>query len=125
MVWPTPPGEKFPRDRRAAREPPQAFGRGQPEPVVACRRRDQAGAGALNAGLKALAIYEHFMDMAEYGSDGACAVAGRLGAPRTQIEVLDYDLVHPTVYGVPLRESLTHIERNSSLRPGRRLFLFL
>jgi hypothetical protein len=65
------------------------------------------------------------MDMAEYGSDGTSAVAGRLGAPRTQIEVLDHDLVHPIVYGVALREYLTHIKRNSSLRPGHRFFLFL
>lgn len=65
------------------------------------------------------------MDMAEYCSDGAGAGAGRLGAPRTQIEVLDHDLVHPIVYGVALRQYLTHIKRNSSLRPGHRFFLFL
>jgi hypothetical protein len=29
------------------------------------------------------------MDMAEYSSDGAYAVAGRLGTPRARIEVLD------------------------------------
>src|ERR1700689_634328 len=65
------------------------------------------------------------MDVREDCGDRTSPAPGRFGAPRSRIQMLEHDLVHPVIYGVTLHQRLTKIEENGSLRARHGICLML
>jgi hypothetical protein len=102
----------------------QRFRPGQPEPALECSERSRAGQGALNGGGRepqpcAARCYGHAGRLQRSYVPGP----GQLGAPRARFGILEHNLVRLVVCDVALRQRLTKIERNCSLRSGHRIFL--